>query len=52
MVSTLISASGVSFVAMLALCYKFGIRELQLDWATRTTLTVYDNIYRLIDNPP
>ena len=50
-VFTLILAVGVSFVAMLALCYKYGIRELQLDWATRTTLSVYDNIYRLIENP-
>jgi hypothetical protein len=41
----------VSFVAMLALCYKFGFRELQLDWATRTTVTVYENIYTLIESP-
>ncbi len=41
----------VSFVAMMALCYKFGIRELQFDWATRTTLAVYDNIYTLIESP-
>jgi hypothetical protein len=48
---TLITAVGVSFVAMLALCYKYGIRELELDWATRTTVTVYDNIYRLVETP-
>ncbi|MBW2028234.1 MAG: hypothetical protein JRH06_10015 [Deltaproteobacteria bacterium] len=48
---TLILAVAVSFIAMLALCYKFGIRELQLDWATRTTLSVYENIYSLIENP-
>ncbi|UCF95778.1 MAG: hypothetical protein JSW39_30125 [Desulfobacterales bacterium] len=41
----------VSLLAMLTLSYKFGIRELQLDWATRTTLTVYDNIYTLIESP-
>jgi hypothetical protein len=35
---TLIMGVVVSFVAMLALCYKFGIRELELDWASRTTL--------------
>ena len=28
-----------------------GIRELQLDWATRSTLTVYENIYALIESP-
>lgn len=40
----------VSFVAMLALCYKFGIRELGLDWATRTTVAVYDNIQILMES--
>lgn len=48
---TLITAVGVSFVAMLALCYKYGIRELELDWATRTTVAVYDNIYSLVETP-
>ncbi len=50
-VFTLLLAVAVSFVSMLALSYKYGIRELQLDWATRTTLSVYDNIYRLIETP-
>ncbi len=45
--ATLVTAVTVSFVAMLALCYRYGIRELQLEWATRTTLTVYENIVRL-----
>jgi len=40
-----------SFLAMLALCYKFGVRELDFDWATRTTVAVYDNIYSLIETP-
>ena len=40
----------VSAVAMILLCYKYGIRELQLDWATRTTLSVYNNIFPLIEN--
>jgi len=48
---TLMAGVVVSFVAMLALCYKFGVRELQLDWATRTTVTVYENIYTLIESP-
>jgi hypothetical protein len=42
----------VSFAAMLSLCYKFGIRELGLDWANRTTLSTYDNIVNLIEAPP
>ena len=48
---TLIAAVATSFIAMLVVCYKFGIRDLQLDWATRTTVAVYDNVYALIDAP-
>ena len=40
----------VSAVAMIVLCYKYGIRELQLDWATRTTVSVYNNIIPVIQN--
>ena len=47
----LIAGIVASFLAMLALCYKFGVRELNLDWATRTTVAVYDNIYSLIESP-
>lgn len=47
---TIIGGVLVSFVAMLALCYKFGLRQLQLDWATRTTVAVYDNIYTLVES--
>jgi hypothetical protein len=48
---TLIAGVLLSLLAMLALCYKFGLRELQLDWATRTTVAVYDNIYSLVESP-
>ena len=48
---TLIAGVVVSFLAMLLLCYKFGVRELELDWATRTTVAVYDDIYSLIESP-
>jgi hypothetical protein len=48
---TLVSGLAVSFCAMLALCYKFGLRDLKLDWAMRTTVAVYDNIYTLIESP-
>jgi len=47
----LIAGVAVSLLAMLALCYKFGIRELQLDWATRSTVAVYENIHSLIESP-
>ena len=47
----LIAGIVASFLAMLALCYKFGVRELELDWATRTTVAVYENIYSLVESP-
>ncbi len=48
---TLMAGIIVSFLAMLALCYKYGVRELELDWATQTTVAVYDNVYSLIEMP-
>jgi hypothetical protein len=50
-VLTLTVAVVVSFVAMLALCYKFGVREIGLDWATRTSLTVTENVRTLVETP-
>jgi len=40
----------VSAIAMILLCYKYGIRELQLEWATKTTVSMYNNIFPLIQN--
>jgi len=40
----------VSAMAMILLCYKYGIRELQLDWATRTTLSMYNQIQPLMSH--
>ena len=48
---TLLAGIVVSFVAMLALCYKYGVRELQFEWATRTTVAVYEDIYSLVESP-
>lgn len=48
---TLIVSVVSSILAMMTLCYRFGIRELDLEWANRTTLNVYENAYRLIVNP-
>ena len=48
---TLLAGIMISFIAMLALCYKFGVRELGLDWATRTTLAVYENVNSLVEAP-
>ncbi|MBI9110363.1 DUF6785 family protein [Maridesulfovibrio ferrireducens] len=47
----LLAGVAVSFAAMLFVCYKYGIRELHLDWATRTSMTVYDNVVRVIQEP-
>jgi hypothetical protein len=45
---TIVASMTFSILAMMALCYRYGIRELQLDWASQTTTAVYENIYRLI----
>ena len=45
---TIVASMTASILAMMTLCYRYGMRELQLDWATRTTTTVYENIFRLI----
>ena len=49
--ATLVISVCSSIMAMLLLCYRFGIRELDMEWASRTTLNVYENAYRLIVNP-
>ena len=40
-----------TFIAMLAVCYKFGARELHTEWATRTTLAVYEGAFQLVEAP-
>jgi hypothetical protein len=50
-VLTLVAAVVISFTAMLALYYRFGVRELQMDWAIRTSIAVYENLYTLVDTP-
>ena len=50
-VITLLAAVAVSFVSMLTLCYKFGARELDLDWAVRSTVSVYENVHNLVESP-
>ncbi len=48
---TLAASVTASVLAMMALCYRFGIRDLELEWATSTTLNVYENAFRLVVNP-
>lgn len=50
-VVTLVIAVVLSFVSMLALCHKFGAREMELEWATRTTVSVYENVKTIIESP-
>lgn len=48
---TIVTCMTTSILSMMVLCYKFGIRELQLEWTNRTTLAVFDNVFRLIAAP-
>ncbi len=50
-VLSLAVAVAVSFAAMLAVCHKYGLRDLQVDWETQTVTTVYENVQRLIEAP-
>jgi len=47
----LVLAVAVSFASMLALCHKYGLRDLQVDWETQTTVGVYENVQRLLEAP-
>lgn len=49
---TVIASLLTSLVSMMVLCYRYGMRELEQDWASRTTVTVYENIFHLVTNPP
>lgn len=48
---SLVLAMITAFVTMLYLGYKYGLRELNLDWATQTVLANYENAQRLVDQP-
>jgi hypothetical protein len=45
---TIVASMTASILAMMALCYRYGIRELELEWTSQSTTAVYENIYRLI----
>jgi hypothetical protein len=47
--ASLVLAVAASFVGMLYVCYRYGIQELDMDWATRTTRTVWANSQRLLE---
>lgn len=48
---TLITSLTASILAMMTLYYRYGTRELQIEWASRTTLTVFENLQRLTNAP-
>jgi hypothetical protein len=50
-IAALVIGVAVSFAAMLALCHKYGIRGLSLEWATQTSVGVYDDVQRLLEMP-
>ncbi|GFK94311.1 hypothetical protein NNJEOMEG_02153 [Fundidesulfovibrio magnetotacticus] len=41
----------VSFTAMLALCHKVGVRDLQAEWEISSVLRVYEDAQRLLEAP-
>ena len=47
----LAAAVVVSFAAMLAVCHKYGLRDMQVDWEIQSVTTVYENVQRLIEAP-
>ncbi|MEJ5359873.1 MAG: DUF6785 family protein [Desulfobacterales bacterium] len=47
----LAAAAAVSCAAMLVVGYKFGIRDLSMDWALRTSLSMYEDVVRLVQAP-
>jgi len=40
-----------SFTAMLILCHKVGVRDMQLEWETSSVLRVYEDVQKLIEAP-
>ncbi|MBM9605530.1 DUF6785 family protein [Desulfopila inferna] len=52
LVITVIFSLAASFIAMMMLCYRYGMRALNQEWATGSTVAVYENIFRLVTTPP
>ncbi len=47
----LVTALAAAFVTMLYMGHKYGLRQFKMDWATQSTLAVYENAQRLLDAP-
>ncbi len=50
-VLVLLAGLFVSFAAGLSVCYKYGARDLDTEWAVSTTAAVYDNVRVLAESP-
>jgi hypothetical protein len=50
--ATLVIGVVVSFTSMLAVCHRYGVRQLNLDWANRTVTTVYEKVNTLVTAAP
>ena len=48
---TILTSIVASILAMMTLYYRYGTRELQMEWASRTTVTVFENCCRLVTAP-
>ena len=48
---TILASLVASILAMMTLYYRYGTRELQMEWASRTTVTVFENVHRLATAP-
>ncbi|MBU0945030.1 MAG: hypothetical protein KJ804_15245 [Proteobacteria bacterium] len=48
---TILASLVASILAMMTLYYRYGIRELQMEWANQTTVTVFENVHRLLTAP-
>ncbi|WP_243439864.1 DUF6785 family protein [Fundidesulfovibrio soli] len=40
-----------AFVAMLVLCHKVGMRDMQVEWETASVLRVYEDVQKLLEAP-
>ncbi len=48
---TILTSLAASILAMMTLYYRYGTRELQMEWASRTTVTVFENAHSLVTAP-
>ncbi|MFV0422418.1 DUF6785 family protein [Oleidesulfovibrio sp.] len=47
----LVIAVGVSFFTMLMMAHRYGLRDLRLDFASRSVMATYENAWKLLELP-